>query len=220
MPPEACERLLRAAKQSELLVDKNLYEPGVLPEFVYFPVTAVCSLLTPLSSGERVETVTVGNEGFVGLPALLGTLPASYAVVQIEGVGFEVSAAHMRECFEKLAPVRRSLLAFIAHGLDMTRQSVACNAYHGIDQRLARWLLIANDRTNTQRMPLTQDYLSNMVAASRPRVSEALSKLRRRGIVKHGRGWIEIHDREELERRSCECYWAMVDPHQRDRSMG
>jgi CRP-like cAMP-binding protein len=216
MPPEGRKSLLRTARLSELPADKNLYEPGVAAEWVYFPVTAVCSLLTQLSSGERVETVTIGNEGIVGLPAFLGTLPTSYAVVQIEGMAFEVSAAHLRDCFEKLAPVRRSLLAFIAYGLDMTRQSVACNAYHGIDQRLARWLLIANDRAKAQRMPLTQDYLSSMVAASRPRVSEALNKLKQRGIVEHGRGWIEILDRTLLERHSCECYRVMVDWHRRN----
>lgn len=210
MPPDARRGLLRYAQRSDLHADTSLYEPGIPAGKVYFPVTAVCSLMTVLSTGERVETATVGNEGLVGIPGILGTVPRSLAIVQMSGEAVEIPIIQLRECFERLKPVRSSLLAFISYGFDMTRQSVACNAYHSIDQRLARWLLIVNDRAKSDRISLSQDYLSSMVAASRPRVSQALARLRKKSIVEQGRGWIEVVDRHRLERCSCECYGVLA----------
>ena len=99
MPVEARAHLMRNAKLLELPVGERLYEPGIPAVSVFFPLTAVCSFLTALSTGERVETATVGNEGLVGLPALLGSVPTSYAMVQIAGDALEVDAEHVRECF-------------------------------------------------------------------------------------------------------------------------
>lgn len=173
----------------------------------FFPTTAVCSMVVELASGEKAETATVGRDGFVGVMLVLGQ-PVSYSsgVVQVPGEGYRVAARALLELCRQHDGFRRALFGYSAYKLHLASRSVACNSFHSIGQRLARWLLYTHERAGSDEFKLTHESLSAMLAATRPRVSLAAAKLRREGIIDYRRGQVRILDRKRLEAVSCECY--------------
>jgi CRP-like cAMP-binding protein len=193
-----------------------LYEPDYRVEWVYFPTTSVLSVVTVMVDGRTVESDTVGYESAVGLLAALGaTVSVSRTFVQIAGEAMRISATRLRQRAELSGPLRRTLIRHAYANLAQAHQSAACNALHALEQRLCRWLLMSQDRAGEDKVRLTQQYLATMLGVQRTTVTEALADLAARGLIRRGRGHVEILDRARLEGLVCECYVAVQDNLQR-----
>jgi len=187
-----------------------LYEPGYPVEWVYFPNTAVLSVVTVMANGRTVESDTVGYESAVGLLcALGGTRAVSRTFTQIPGTGMRLSAARLRRQADESPPLRRLLIRHAQANLAQAHQSVACNALHDLNERLCRWLLMSHDRTASDAVQLTQQYLATMLGVQRTTVTEALGELVAARLIRQGRGCIHIVDRARMEAQVCECYGAV-----------
>ena len=204
--PSAARRSFRKSL-IELPSGSQVFAQGERINHLLFPTTAVCSLVVELASGDKAETGTVGKEGFVGAPLVLG-LPTSHStgVVQVPGEGYRVTARNVLDLSRQHDGFRNALLGYAGFCLHVASRAVACNSFHSIVQRAARWLLFAHDRAGKDEFPLTHEFLSAMLAATRPRVSQAAAKLRADGIIDYRRGRMRILDRQRLEKVSCECY--------------
>lgn len=195
----------------KLLVDlpagTHLFNQGDRITHAFFPTTAVCSLVVELASGDKAETGTVGRDGFLGVALVLGTRVChSSGVIQVSGEGYRMGARSLIDLCKQHEPFRRALFGYADFCLHLASRSVACNSFHSIVQRLARWLLFAHDRAGSDEFHLTHELLSAMLAATRPRVSQAAAKLKADGIIDYRRGKVRMLDRQRLEAVSCECY--------------
>ena len=189
-----------------------LYEPDYPVEWVYFPATAVLSVVTVMIDGRTVECDTVGYESVVGaLAALGGTVAVSRTLVQIGGEALRISATRLRQQADRSPDLRRLLIRHAYANLAQAHQSAACNALHDLEQRLCRWLLMSQDRTASAVVRLTQQYLATMLGVQRTTVTHALRDLAAQGMIRRGRGFVEILDRPRLEVLVCECYDAVQD---------
>jgi CRP-like cAMP-binding protein len=177
--------------------------------YVYFPINAVVSVLTTMENGDAVEVGTIGNEGFAGLPVLLDTKasPASArAFAQIPGEMLRIGVEAFREELRR-EPALHSLLLRYANAFVMQiAQSGACNRLHTIDARCCRWLLMTHDRVGADFIPLTQEFLAQMLGVRRASVNAVAGLLQREGLIRYSRGKITILNREGLEKGACECY--------------
>jgi CRP-like cAMP-binding protein len=191
-----------------------LHEPHQRLEFVHFPNEGLISLVVALQDGETVEAGLLGSEGVAGIPAVLGlTRSILREVVQIAGNGFRVRVATFREIMRS-TPVLQASLSLYAAGLAMqVAQTAACNRLHKIEQRLARWLLMAQDSVDSGLLPITHDFLATMLGTDRPSVSLAAGILQRTQIIEYTRGAVRILNRKKLEKFVCECY-AVVKQYQ------
>jgi CRP-like cAMP-binding protein len=184
-----------------------LYEPGYPVEWVYFPNTAVLSVVTVMADGRTVESDTVGYESIVGgLNALAATQTVTRTFTQIPGTAIRIAAVRLRRRADESAHLRRLLVRHAQANLAQAHQSVACNALHEVGQRLCRWLLMSHDRTAREEVWLTQQYLATMLGVQRTTVTESLRELAGAGLIRQGRGCIHILDRARIERVVCECY--------------
>jgi CRP-like cAMP-binding protein len=204
--PPSVQRMQRKALV-DLPAGTRLVSQGERITHIFFPTTAVCSLVVELASGDKAETGAVGRDGFVGVPLVLGApISLSSGTIQVGGAGYRMSARNVLELCKQYESFRRALFGYTAFMLHLASRSVACNSFHSIVQRLARWLLFAHDRAGKDEFPLTHEGLSAMLAATRPRVSQAAAKLKKAGIIDNRRGMMRILDRRRLESISCECY--------------
>ena len=211
MPQKDREALEPHLKLVELASGDVLYEPDRRVDLVYFPSTAVLSVVMVMEDGRTVETDTVGFESAVGLVAALSaSMSVNRTFTQIPGVAASLSAARLRERADQSAGLRTVLLRHAQANLAQAHQSVACNALHGVEQRLCRWLLASYDRTNREVVELTQQYLATMVGVQRTTITQALGDLTAAGLIRQGRGRIRILNRKGLEARSCECYATLL----------
>jgi CRP-like cAMP-binding protein len=181
--------------------------PGERIAHAIFPTTAICSLVVELDSGDKAESATVGNDGFVGVPMVLGaSLSDVRGVVQLAGEAYRLGAKQVLEFCADHDSFRRGLHSYSAFRLHLASRTLACNSFHSILQRMARWLLFLHDRLGRGDLRLTHERLSSMLAATRPRVSQAAARLKLDGIIDYRRGNIRILDRIRLEAVACECY--------------
>ena len=208
MPSGTRAELVRRGGLVELAENQVLGQPGRRVSRLFFPTTCVISIILPLKSGQRAEAGTVGREGFVGIAALLDLPADDIALVQIPGAAYSVEARKAMPLLAAQGEAREVLTRYIGHAYRVAKQTSACNAFHSIEQRTARWLLTAQDRARRSEFPLTQEMLSHMVAATRARVGEVAFRLRAAGLIEYSRGRVQIIDRKRLERASCECYAA------------
>jgi CRP-like cAMP-binding protein len=194
-----------------------LQEPGEAMRSVYFPLWGVVSLMTPLQDGSAVETATVGNEGMVGVHALLGggAIGNAQAMSQIPGEMLRMSADRFRARLDDNGKFRQVMFAYSQALFVQISQSVACNGVHSIQERCARWLLESHDRAGSDEFLLTQEFLSDMLGVRRPSVTVAAQTLHQAGLIDYERGRITITDRRNLEQASCECYQVIKDEYQR-----
>ena len=184
-----------------------LYEPGYPIHWVYFPNTAVLSVVTVMTDGRTVESDTVGYESVVGALNALGDTPAvSRTFTQIPGTAVRLPAARLRRRADESATLRKLLIRHTQANLAQAHQSVACNALHDLTQRLCRWLLMSHDRTAREDIQLTQQFLATMLGVQRTTVNEALREMADAGLIRQRRGSIQLLDRERLEAMVCECY--------------
>jgi CRP-like cAMP-binding protein len=174
---------------------------------VYFPRSGVCSMLAIEQEGGAVEVGTIGPEGFIGLPVLMGADRMPYRVfVQVEGDGWRLSADAFRRLVDERPAVRHLLLRFAQTFSDQVSQSVACNRLHTLDERCARWLLMTHDRVHGDAFELTHEFLSLMLGVRRAGVTVAMGVLQGAQIIRYTRGRVTVLDRARLEEASCGCY--------------
>ena len=188
----------------------SLHEPGAMLEYVYFPNRGLMSLVVATREGKTVEVGVVGSEGLVGTPALVGLNRSPHrAIVQIAGDGFRVRVDGLREVLA-MCPSLRDIAGrhAVIQGMQAA-QSAACNRLHGIEQRLARWLLTMQDRIDEGSLHITHDFLASMLGTDRPSVSLAAGVLQKKGTIEYTRGAVKIVNRKILEESSCECYAVM-----------
>lgn len=183
-----------------------IWEPNRQIEHVYFPQTAVISIVTVLDTGP-IEAITIGNDGFAGLPVFHGPgETVTRAVCQMPGESWRLSTQSFIDLCEAAHQLRRILDRYSQFVIETISQSAACNRVHVIEERCARWLLMSHDRVGSDEIPLTQEFLAQMLGVRRPGVTVAIGILERAGLISHGRGRITITDRKGLEAASCECY--------------
>lgn len=204
--PASAQRPLAKSLLS-LPAGATLLAPGERIAQALFPTTAVCSVVIRLDSGDEAETATVGRDGFVGVPLVLGaTVSDAAAIVQLAGEAYRLVPKTLFDLCKEHEAFRRALFGYSAFRLHLASRTLACNSFHSIVQRMARWLLLLHDRIGHVEFRLTHQSLAAMLAATRPRVSQAAARLKADGIVHYTRGVIRILDRERLEAAACECY--------------
>jgi CRP-like cAMP-binding protein len=213
LPPDDYARVFPTLKTLPLDIKQTLHKAGEPVREVYFPGGGFVSMLTVLEDGTMVEIATVGREGLTGLPAALnGDLSIAQTIVQAKCAEcYRMPVAAFHEEMDRPG-VFRDLVNRYHHALvGLIMQSTACNAIHSVEQRLARWLLMAHDRIGATDFPMTQEFLAMMLGASRPTVTVVAGMLQSAGLITYHRGHITILDRERLESASCECYRAATD---------
>jgi PAS domain S-box-containing protein len=199
--------LLGGLEPVKLTYGTVLYEPGELITHVFFPVDCLVSLLTTVEGHHAMEVGLVGREGMVGISLALGMDVSSVrALVQGTGTAMRMKAARFHKGFEQCLPLRRELYRYTYAKLAMARQTVACNQFHAVEARLARWLLMTSDRVLSEEFLLTQAFLADMLGVRRAGVNEAAGSLQQRKLIRYSRGKIRILDRTGLEAASCRCY--------------
>lgn len=206
--PENEFRSLRPHLEYLELEDHSvLHAPHQPIEFVHFVSSGLVSLVVVLSDGKMVEAGIVGNEGTVGTPAVVGVARSPLQqIMQISGGSFRMPAATLKDLLPSMPELHRKLEVSAVILAFQMAQTAACNRLHGVEQRLARWLLMALDRVDSNVLPITHDFLSNMLGTDRPSVSLAAGLLQRNRVIEYNRGSVRILNREELRRASCECY--------------
>ena len=201
-------RIARTLDIVPLKLKEIIHKPGEPIRHVYFPGGGFCSVLTVLEDGNMVEVATVGSEGMVGASVLLGSSPpSSTSMVQGETeICYRMAADACRLEMDRRGAFFELLTRYAQAFVGFVMQSTACNAVHSIEQRLARWLLMAQDRMGSETFPLTQEFVAMMLGATRPTVSVVAGTLQRAGLITYHRGHITVVDRTRLEAASCECY--------------
>lgn len=181
-------------------------------KYVYFPNQAMISLVSTMENGATTEISLIGKEGMVGLPAILGGQSINYtAIVQVTGTAMRIKAEALKKQFEAVPKLRKIVLLYVQARLTYISQLAACNRQHKIESRLARWLLLVQDCLQTDHLPLTQEFMANMLGTNRAGVTLAAQKLQSQDIISYSRGNITVKDRQGLESSSCECYSIMTD---------
>lgn len=207
LPPKECEAVLSELEFVEMRAYDLLNEMGESIEFCYFMNSGMTSILTIMGDGKGVEVGLTGKEGFIGLPVVVGlkTSPIR-AIVQITGSAFRLSTAKVLQALAKCPELVRRLNRYSQElGMQAT-QVAACNRLHGVDKRLARWLLMSQDRIGGEIVPLTQEFLSHMLGTRRASVTVAAGLLQKAGLIKYARGSVTVVDRNKLKDAACECY--------------
>jgi CRP-like cAMP-binding protein len=198
---------LSAAASSVALPEKTvLFEPGEAVDAVYFPVDSVISLVTPLDHGAMVEVASVGNEGIVGVPLVPSGAFAVRAISQRAGHCLRLDAAILLEWTARSKAFQTLVERYTQALFGQIAQAAACNRLHSNDERLARWLLMQQDRVGCAQFTITQDFVGQLLGVRRSTVSVSASLLQRDGAIRYSRGHVTIIDRELLESASCECY--------------
>ncbi|HIK29987.1 MAG TPA: Crp/Fnr family transcriptional regulator [Oscillatoriales cyanobacterium M59_W2019_021] len=184
-----------------------LCEPKEPMNVAYFPGRAAISLVSLLEDGSTTEIGLIGNEGMVGLPIFLGgkSFP-NRAIVQIRGSALKLDGEILKREFHRGGKLQQRLLLYTQALLTQVSQSAACNRQHTTEERLARWLLSVRDCVLSDELPLTQEFIANMLGIRRSGVTVAAGILQQAGTIEYRRGQITIRDREDLESISCECY--------------
>ena len=194
----------------DLAIGDTVADPLKHERYVFFPETAVLSLIVVMKDGTGVEAATVGNEGLTGLSSFLDAGPMNTrCLAQIGGEAQRITSSAFKRATTASAPLRSLLSRYTLTFVNSLSQSVACNRLHTIDHRCARWLLMTHDRVGrAPTFDLTQEFLSFMLGVRREGVSKAARVLQEQGIIRYRRGHISVLDRRALERASCECYAA------------
>jgi len=207
LAPAEAQRWLPLLESVDMPLGSVLYESGGTLSHVYFPTTAIVSLLYVMSNGASAEIAVVGNEGIVGISLFMGgESTPSRAVVQSAGRGFRLNANTMKEEFNRAGAVLHLLLRYTQALITQMAQTAVCNRHHTLDQQLCRWLLLSLDRLDSNQLVMTQELIANMLGVRREGVTEGALKLQRAGLIRYARGHITVLDRAGLENRSCECY--------------
>ena len=207
LPDAELARWLPHLEPVELPLGAVLYEAGNRLTHVYFPTTAIISLIYVMDSGATTEIAIVGSDGVVGVSLFMGgESTTSRAVVQSAGLGYRLKAGRMMEEFNRTGPAMNLLLRYTQALITQMAQTAVCNRHHSLDQQLCRWLLLSMDRLRSNELVVTQELIANLLGVRREGVTEAAGRLHAAGLIAYRRGHITVIDRAQLEHRSCECY--------------
>jgi CRP-like cAMP-binding protein len=207
LPEAEWQRWLSQLELVEMPLGEVLYESGGTLSHVYFPTTAIVSLLYVMENGASAEIAVVGNEGLVGVSLFMGgESTPSRAVVQSAGQGIRLEAQSMKNEFNRAGPTLHLLLRYTQALITQMAQTAVCNRHHSVDQQLCRWLLLSLDRLEGDELVMTQELIANMLGVRREGVTEAALSLQQAGLIRYARGHITILSRAGLEKRTCECY--------------
>ena len=207
LPAADFERLTPHLELVPMRLGDCLYEPGGQLQHVYFPTTAIVSLLYILESGVSAELAGVGNEGMVGISLFMGgDTTSSSATVQTAGHAYRLQGRLLKEEFHRGGLMQRLLLRYTQVLLTQVAQTAACNRFHSIEQQLSRWLLATLDRLPANELVMTQELVASALGVRREGITEAAGNLQRAGVISYRRGHISVIERPGLESRACECY--------------
>lgn len=207
LPPEVLAEMMPKLRAVSLKVRDTLIIPDQVIEAVYFVESGWVSLVAGLEDGTQAEVGLVGREGMVGLPLIVGVDSGfEEAFVQADGAALRMEAKAFRKMLDETAVLQRRLFHYSEAMRAQTIQTAACNGRHGLEQRLARWLLMAHDRADGDDLQVTQEFLALMLCVYRPSVTIVAGVLQRAGMIRYGRGHVEVLDRAALEATSCDCY--------------
>ncbi len=190
-----------------LRLGEEIYAAGETLKYVYFPSTAIISLLYTMEDGRSAEIGVVGNDGILGIAVFMGgeSVP-SRAVVQSEGFAFRMRAQVLASEFRRAGALQRVLLRYTQSLIAQMSQTAVCNRLHSVEQQLCRWLLLSHDRLPSNDLVMTQELIADMLGVRREAVSQQAARLQAAGLIAYHRGRITIVDRAGLEARVCECY--------------
>jgi CRP-like cAMP-binding protein len=216
LPAAEWQRWQAMLERVDLPLGQVLHESGVTLSHVYFPTTAIVSLLYVMENGASAEIAVVGREGVVGISLFMGgESTPSRAVVQSAGQGWRLPSQAIKNEFNNSSPVMHLLLRYTQALITQMAQTAVCNRHHSLDQQLCRWLLLSLDRLQSSELVMTQELISNMLGVRREGVTEAAHKLQKAGLIRYSRGRITVLDRPGLEQRSCECYGVVKGEYDR-----
>jgi CRP-like cAMP-binding protein len=216
LPEAERARWLPQLESVEWPLGAVLYEAGNRLTHVYFPTTAIVSLICVMDNGATTEIAMVGNEGLVGVSLFMGgESTTSRAVVQSAGLGYRLTANQVMEEFNRAGPVMNLLLRYTQALITQMAQTAVCNRHHSLDQQLCRWLLLSMDRLRSNELVLTQELIAKLLGVRREGITEAAGRLHAAGLIAYRRGHVTVLDRAQLERRSCECYAVVTREYNR-----
>lgn len=212
LPAKALAHLLPHLEAVSMPLGHVLHEPDSPIRHVYFPTTAIVSLLYVMEDGGSAEIAVVGNEGMVGVSRFMGgdNMP-NQAVVRNAGEAYRLKAQPLKEAFDRAGgrrsgALQRLLLRYLQTLLTQMAQTAVCNRHHSVDQQLCRWLLLSLDRLPSNELAMTQELIAGLLGVRREGVTEAAGNLQKAGLIEYHRGHITVLNRPGLERRVCECY--------------
>lgn len=216
LPAEEFNQLTKYLEPVSLTLGKVLYESGDKMTHIYFPTTAIISLLYIMENGATAEIGIARNNGLIGIALFMGgeTTP-NRAVVQSAGKAVRMKARHLRQEFARGGIFQKILLAYTQSLITQISQTAVCNRLHSVEQQLCRWLLINHDLLQTDRLVMTHDLIANMLGVRREGVSIAARNLQNKGVITYVRGTITMLDRQALEIAACECYQVVIDEYDR-----
>jgi CRP-like cAMP-binding protein len=207
LPEEGFERMLPNLERLSLSLGEIISESGGEAHYIYFPTTAIVSLLNVLENGSTAEIAVVGREGVVGIALFMGGVSMlSRALVQSEGFAYRMRGDLLKREFDRDPAMQHLFMRYIMALLAQMAQTAVCNRHHCIDQQLCRWLLLSMDRLSGNVLNMTQELIADMLGVRREGVTEAAGKLQDAGLISYSRGCLTILDRVGLEARVCECY--------------
>jgi CRP-like cAMP-binding protein len=210
LPADVMQQLLPKLRNVDLALRQVLYNPDEPIEAVYFVTSGMISLIANLEDGMQAEVGIIGREGMLGVSLLSGIEPSYVeAMVQLPGTALRMGAGDFRHEFSANSAFRTALLRYSDALNTQIIQTAACNGRHGLEQRLARWLLMAHDRASNDELPLTQDFMAMMLGVHRPSITVTAGILQRAGLIRYSSGRVTVLDRTSLEEASCECYQAV-----------
>ena len=216
LPAAELQRWLPDREWVNLPLGKVLYEPGSRQSHVYFPISAIVSLLYVMENGDSAEIAVVGFEGIVGFSLYMGgNTTSSRAVVQSAGIGLRMQAQTLIDAFERTMEVSHLLLRYTQALMTQMAQTAVCNRHHTLAQQLCRWLLLSLDRLPGNDLVMTQELIANMLGVRREGVTESALKLQEAGYIRYARGHITVLNRPGLEQMSCECYGVVKKEYER-----
>jgi CRP-like cAMP-binding protein len=210
LPSGECEVIFPELTFLPLRTHDILHEPGEAIKFGYFMNSGLASVLNVMADGKSVEVGLTGREGFVGLPLIVGLSSSpNRTVIQIAGSAFRIRAADFMNALRRCPTLNKRLQRFEQILAMQGTQVAACNRLHEVDQRLARWLLMSQDRIGSATVPLTQEFLGHMLGTRRSSVTVSAGRLQKAGLITYHRGAVQIENRPGLLRAACECYQSM-----------
>ena len=213
---EELERLLPHLEQVSFTLGEVIYESGGKQSYIYFPTTAIISLLYMMENGSSAEMGVAGNDGLVGIALFMGgdTVP-NRAVVSSAGDALRMKSKVLQEEFAQGGTFQRLLLRYTQALMTQMSQTAVCNRLHAVEQQLCRWLLLSRDRLDSDELVMTQELIANMLGVRREGVTQAAGRLQETGLISYVRGRIRILDRSGLEAMVCECYRVVRDEYDR-----
>lgn len=216
LPQEDYQRLAHYLEYVELPQHKVLFHAGEHYGHAYFPSHAIVSSVAIMQNGSTTEIGVIGNEGMVGLPIILETgYTNTTELVQVGGNGYRITADRLKEELNRQGAFKTLLMRYVQARIIQLGQTAACNRYHNVEQRFARWLLSVRDNIQKNEFQLTQKFISQMLGVRRTGVTEIAGKFQEQGIIHYKRGLIHIDSQEKLEACACECYWLIAKEYSR-----